>query len=118
MTADLRFPEQPRVTAPVGSATVPGMPRRPKSTNARVRELRAGGASPEAICEKLGLSPSVVERALEHGDYRGRPRARGVPVRIRLPEDIVEAADARVTSEKDRNTVLVEAMRAGLTKKK
>ena len=94
------------------------MPRSPKTMNARVRALRAGGATPEAIAEKLKMAPSHVERALDHGDPRGRPRARGVPVRIRIPSEIIEAADARVTPEKDRNAVLVEAMRAGLGKKR
>lgn len=96
------------------SGTFRGMPRKPKPIAAKARERVERGEDPLEVAKKLGVRPHVVERALTRGGNRGRPRESGVPVRLRLPKDVIAAADALVTSEKDRVAVLVEALRGAL----
>ncbi len=88
------------------------MPRKPKPVAAKAREMAERGADPIAIAKKLDVRPHVVERALARSGNRGRPREVGVPVRLRLPQDVIAAADARVTSESDRSAVLIDALRS------
>lgn len=94
---------------------MPRKKRKPKFIAERARALlEKPGATVEAVAEKLGVPPYFVVRASQRHGNRGRPRARGVPIRIRLPVEIVEAADARVTAETDRSAVLIAALRSAL----